>query len=126
MVDLAIRTFDGSARKQAVPSSLNLRPSRSTQSSPQAISVRGSRESRSPSPMMLKARTVSMINPPGKSDTHGAWANNSLPSFRIAPHEGMGGCTPTPRYESAYSIRIAYEMQTAVWTITGDTTVGRI
>ena len=47
-----------------------------------------------------------MMAPPGKSDTHGASARNSLPSFRIVPHDGVGGCTPTPRYESADSIRM--------------------
>ena len=47
-----------------------------------------------------------MIAPPGKSETQGACARNSLPSFRIVPHEGVGGWTPSPRYESADSIRM--------------------
>ena len=46
------------------------------------------------------------MNAPGNSETHGASVRNSLPSFRTVPQDGVGGCTPTPRYESADSIRI--------------------
>src|SRR6266542_2630644 len=61
------------------------------------VSARGSKASRSPSPTTLKASTASMMNPPGKSETQGATERNSLPSFRMVPHEGVGGWTPTPR-----------------------------
>src|SRR5256885_523354 len=40
--------------------------------------------------MMLNASTARTIAPPGESETHGASARNSLPSFRMAPQEGAG------------------------------------
>src|SRR6058998_1867423 len=61
---------------------------------PYLTALRGSSASRKPSPTTLNARTASMIAAPGKSDTQGACARNSLPSFRIVPHEGVGGWTP--------------------------------
>jgi hypothetical protein len=54
------------------------------------------------------------MNAPGNSETHGASVRNSLPSFRIVPQDGVGGCTPTPRHESADSIRIPQERHTSL------------
>ena len=53
-------------------------------------SALGSRASRSPSPMMLNARTASTIAPPGKSETHGASARNLSRAPLLVLREDVG------------------------------------
>ncbi len=46
---------------------------------------------------------------PGKMGTQGALsAYSSAPPCSIRPHAGVGSCTPSPRYESEASRRIAW------------------
>src|SRR4051812_33019699 len=65
--------------------------------------VRGLSASWSPSPTMLKARTVIRSARPGKTMNHQASWKMSVASEIIAPHEGFDGSTPTPRNDRAAS-----------------------
>src|SRR4051812_12327231 len=60
----------------------------------------------SPSPTRLKARTVSSSAMPGKNMNHHAVSKFETASDSMAPHDGFGGWTPTPRNESAASSRM--------------------
>src|SRR5437870_5381414 len=75
--------------------------------------------------MRLKASTARKIARPGKIDSHGAVCRNVRPSFSIVPHDGLGGCTPRPRYPRLASMRIADDNPSAAWTMIGETTLGR-
>src|SRR5437016_12066072 len=59
--------------------------------------VRGSQISLSPSPATLTAKTVTAIATPGQNDIHGAWVRYCWAAFNIDPHDGVGGCVPSPR-----------------------------
>jgi hypothetical protein len=47
-------------------------------------------------------------------------------SESIEPHDGAGGCTPSPRNESAASTMIAVERLNVACTMIGAVTFGRI
>ena len=68
------------------------------------VTPRGSRRSRSPSPIRLNASTVIAIASPGKISTQGACVSTSRPSASMTPSDGVGGCAPSPRNDSAASI----------------------
>ena len=44
----------------------------------------------------------------------------------IKPHDGVGGCVPTPRNESVASMRIALPSQIEAMTRIGAVTLGRM
>ena len=69
----------------------------------------GSRYSRKPSPMKLKARTVSAIAIPGNINACGAACrvDRSRASSIITPHEGAGGGTPSPKNDNEASDKTA-------------------
>ena len=46
---------------------------------------------------------------PGKTATQGAISIYSLPWCNIPPHDGDGGCIPSPKKLSALSARIAID-----------------
>src|SRR5690606_33292998 len=69
--------------------------------------MRGSRASRSTSPMKLKAITTIAMAAPGKTLIHQAVVRYDCPSAIIWPHDGVGGWTPRPRNESVASPMIA-------------------
>ena len=56
-----------------------------------------SNRSLNPSPTRFSPSTVSMIARPGNVVKWGATRRNCLPSFSMEPHEGVGGCAPSPR-----------------------------
>src|SRR2546427_9248004 len=56
--------------------------------------------SRRPSPSRFNPSTAAPIASPGKSDTQGATRSRSRPSATIAPHDGVGGCAPSPDRKS--------------------------
>ena len=58
--------------------------------------MRGSRRSRSPSPIRLSPSTVSTMARPGTSARCGASAIIVWLSASIRPQEGVGGCAPSP------------------------------
>src|SRR5215213_1236376 len=62
---------------------------------------RGSSTSRSPSPRRLNPRTASTIARPATNATCGEVRSTSCPSESIVPQSGVGGCTPSPRNDSA-------------------------
>src|SRR4051812_950838 len=84
----------------------------------------GSSRARSPSPRKLNASTVIAIASPGKTSTHGAWVSTSRPSASIEPSEDVGGCTPSPRNDSAASIWIANPIRIVACTIAGPIALG--
>src|SRR5215472_19273781 len=63
---------------------------------------------------------------PGAIVTHGRVYTRSVPSWMIVPQLTFGGWTPTPRNESAASVRIVVAIISGSSTITVDTTLGRI
>ena len=73
--------------------------------------MRGSRESRKPSPTRLIASTVTASSTPGKKMIHGAIWKKVRPSEITLPQLGISGGVPAPRKESPASVRIA-EAQT--------------
>src|ERR1043165_3583646 len=89
---------------------------------------RGSRYSRRPSPMKLKASTVSAIAMPGKIKACGATANveRSRASSIITPQDGAGGGTPSPRNDNDASESTAPAMPRLACTITGWIAFGRM
>src|SRR5919197_2754553 len=68
----------------------------------------------SPSPTRLKASTVSSSAMPGKNMNHQATSKIETASDSMAPHDGRGGWTPTPRNESAASSRMFAGMNSDV------------
>ena len=56
----------------------------------------GSSASRRPSPNRLKATTVITRNKPGNTEICHASRIYTFAAVRIAPHSGIGGCTPSP------------------------------
>src|SRR6478736_2155393 len=66
-------------------------------------SERGFSASWSPSPTRLKARTVRTSATPGKSMYHQAESKIGTADAIIWPQLAVGGCTPTPRNDSAAS-----------------------
>jgi len=63
--------------------------------------------SRRPSPRKLNAITVIMMARPGTVVRWGATKRKCLPSLIIAPQEGMGGATPSPKKLNPASATIA-------------------
>ena len=49
----------------------------------------------------------------------------SFPAVRMFPHEGVGGCTPIPRNDSADSVRIAPATPSVAATRIGASVLGR-
>src|SRR5690606_223130 len=84
----------------------------------------GSKASRRPSPTKLKPRTTTIIAKPGQRMRFGARRMKSLPSAIIAPHSGVGGCTPSPRKPRAALARMASGMPKVAVTTTGVRTLG--
>src|SRR5277367_3720852 len=66
----------------------------------------GFRASLSPSPSRLKASTVSSRAAPGKTMYHHAVLKIGVAEAIICPQLAVGGRMPTPRNESAASIRM--------------------
>src|SRR5690606_4486145 len=62
--------------------------------------VRGSIASRKPSPRRFSPSTVSTMARPGKSAWFGATTMRVCASNSMRPQDGIGGCAPSPRYES--------------------------
>jgi hypothetical protein len=50
----------------------------------------------------------------------------SFPAVRMFPQDGVGGCTPMPRKESADSVRIAPATPRVAATRTGASVLGRM
>ena len=66
--------------------------------------------SRSESPSRLNASTVIVIASPGSITRRGSVTNRLMWSASIVPQVGVGGGTPTPRYDSVASNRIVAAM----------------
>src|SRR5207253_24988 len=62
-------------------------------------------------PRRLKPSTETTIARPGMVATWGATRRTSRPVDTMRPHEGVGGCTPSPRNDSAASTRTAFAMK---------------
>ena len=79
----------------------------------------------SASPSSVHATTTSTSATPGAIATHGALTSASRPDAIIPPHDGAGGCTPSPRNESPASSVIALPTPSAAAAITGVSAFGR-
>jgi hypothetical protein len=84
----------------------------------------GSSASRSPSPNRLIAITVMRMARPGSVTSHGSERMNSRASASIAPHSESGGCAPRPRKPSAAASRMASDMPSAAWMMSGARQLG--
>src|SRR5215213_6154946 len=62
---------------------------------------RGSSTSRSPSPRRLNPRTARTMARPAANATCGEVRSTNCPSESIVPQSAVGGCTPSPRNDSA-------------------------
>src|SRR5262249_56932784 len=72
----------------------------------------GSQASRRVSPKRLNPRTARLIARPGNTASHGACSKKARPVvLSMRPHDGSGGCVPTPRKVSDASIKIALPTQ---------------
>ena len=89
-----------------------------------ALASRGSNRSRKPSPSRLSPSTASAIATPGYTASSGAWNSSVCASLSMRPHEGCGGCVPSPRYDSAASARIAMAKRMVACTISTDRMLG--
>src|SRR5437773_1258629 len=63
---------------------------------------------------------------PGAAATQGALTRVSRPDAIMLPHDGVGGCTPSPRNDRPASSMIAFPTASAVATITGVSALGRM
>src|SRR5213593_4017987 len=79
----------------------------------------GSSASLNPSPSMLSPSTASAMAMPGKIATHGASSMYLRPELSIVPHDGSGGCVPSPRNDSVASLRMAVENDKVAWMMSG-------
>ncbi|MNL35583.1 hypothetical protein D3C87_1576240 [compost metagenome] len=61
---------------------------------------------------------------PGKIDIQGAWVMKFLAVFSIEPHDGVGGCRPSPRNDRLASAMMAVAMVMVACTISGGITLG--
>src|SRR5581483_7109019 len=78
--------------------------------------VRGSKMSRRPSPSTLNASAATTIARPGYTASRGACERYDCASWSIVPHDGAGGCTPSPRNERTASPTIASGIVTVACT----------
>src|SRR5207247_1554636 len=86
----------------------------------------GSQASRSVSPKRLKPKTDRLMARPGKMASHGACSMKARPVLdSIKPHDGVGGCVPTPRKLSDASMRMALPSQMEARMRMGAVTWGR-
>ena len=85
----------------------------------------GSSASRRPSPKTFSESTVSRIIVPGMIVSSGALVSRSKPVAIIVPQEELGGCTPTPRKESAASSSMSLAMLRVKKTMIVDAEVGQ-
>src|ERR1700680_3705209 len=93
--------------------------------SPTSMRERGSRKSRSASPMKLKESTASITASAGKSTRCGASNKWARPSLSMAPQLAVGGATPKPRKLMVASARMAPAIPIAAFSISGCMVLGR-
>src|SRR4029079_10958600 len=87
--------------------------------------IRGSSDSRNPSPSRLNPTALITIAPPGNSRSHGAWRMNLVESVSIVPHSGVRGSGgPRPRKPSPATSMIAVARARVASTISGDSEFG--
>src|SRR5438034_1590230 len=63
---------------------------------------------------------------PGKVASHHAVDRYTRPSASIPPHVGVGGCTPSPRNDSADSMTMTRAMSSVATTSHGVSAFGRM
>src|SRR5213593_985011 len=86
----------------------------------------GSSASRKPSPTRLNDSTVRKIARPGQIAIHDAVVRKRCAELSIEPHDGAGGCCPSPRNDSAASAMIAAAMDNVPCTSSAGRMFGRI
>src|SRR5581483_10871507 len=84
----------------------------------------GSKASRSPSPSRLNARTVMKIAVPGTIRYSGSIWKVPIAELIIAPQDGVGSFTPTPRKESPASNRMFAGISRVAYTRIGASRLG--
>src|ERR1017187_319108 len=94
--------------------------------SPVVSRMRGSRKSRSASPMKLNESTASMTASAGTITRCGESNRCERPSFSMEPQLAAGGGTPSPRKLSVASASTAPAIPMAACTISGWTMLGRM
>ena len=81
-------------------------------------------------PIKFTANTVTKISKPGMNNSERAFSEKikRLAFTNILPHEGVGGCTPSPRNESAVSVRMTPPICKDAATMIGDayTRIGKL
>src|SRR5579872_5417487 len=77
-----------------------------------------------PSPTRLNAIPTTVIARPGKVGSHHAVITYSRESAIIAPHSGVGGCTPRPRKLSEAPARMFSTAADIAKTTAGPMTLG--
>ena len=66
----------------------------------------------------MNTSTVTKIDAPAPTASHGFIDSSVLPVLSIAPHDGVGGCVPSPRKLSAASVSTAVANVSVNCTIT--------
>ncbi len=74
--------------------------------------------------MKLMQRMTSTIVRPGNVTSHHAVCETFCPSLMRLPRDGVGGCTPKPRNDSAASVRIARPTVSVALTTIGPSAFG--
>ena len=64
--------------------------------------------------------------PPGNTANHGFSDRKFCASLSMSPHDGCGGCVPSPRYASPASARMATGKLVVAWMISGASVLGRM
>src|ERR1700761_77615 len=87
-----------------------------------SVTARGSRASRSASPMKLKPTTTVKMARPGNVASHQSWKFTD-PVAIIDPHSAIGGTAPRPRNDRPDNSRMALPTPSAARTTTGPSTL---
>ena len=87
---------------------------------------RGSSASRRPSPKRLNDSTAKNIAKPGQNAIHGAWAMKRWAVLSMEPHDGAGGCWPSPKKDRLASAMMAVAIEMVACTISAGRMLGRI
>src|SRR5256885_10995643 len=75
---------------------------------------------------MLNDRTTRKIATPGQTAIHGALVRKRWAVLSMEPHDGAGGCWPSPRNDRLASAMMAVAMEIVACTISAGMMFGRM
>src|SRR2546430_4238972 len=86
----------------------------------------GSRASRRPSPRILNDKTARKMASPGQTAIQGALVRKRWAVLSMEPHDGAGGCWPSPKKDRLASAMMAGAIEKGTRTISARRVFGRV